>query len=118
MALSFLYLAFRALLGMLVRSRRGVDVKDLELLVLRHGLFCGTPRAAEPPGRRRSKRDVVVLLGGRRLDGGRVDGRVAVAVRGGEELDVPDDLVTEALRAVGDVPLAEVRPAGDRDRPA
>ena len=36
MALSFLYLAFRALLGALVHSRRGVDVKDLELLVLRH----------------------------------------------------------------------------------
>jgi hypothetical protein len=38
MALSFLYLAVRALLGVLVRSRRGVDVKDMELLVLRHEL--------------------------------------------------------------------------------
>ena len=38
MALSFLYLAFRALLGALVRSRRGLDVKDIELLVLRHEL--------------------------------------------------------------------------------
>src|SRR5437773_9616373 len=38
MAFSFLYLAFRALLGALVRSRRGLDVKDLELLVLRHEL--------------------------------------------------------------------------------
>ncbi len=36
MVLSFLYLAFRALLGALVRSRRGLDVKDVELLVLRH----------------------------------------------------------------------------------
>jgi putative transposase len=35
-AFSFLYLAFRALLGALVRSRRGLDVKDVELLVLRH----------------------------------------------------------------------------------
>jgi hypothetical protein len=38
MTLSFLYLAIRALLGALVRSRRGMDVKDVELLVLRHEL--------------------------------------------------------------------------------
>ena len=38
MAFSFLYLAFRALLGALVRSRRGLDVKDVELMVLRHEL--------------------------------------------------------------------------------
>src|SRR6266516_7665099 len=38
MVLSFLYLTFRALLGALVRSRRGLDVKDVELLVLRHEL--------------------------------------------------------------------------------
>ena len=38
MALSFLYLAVWALLGGLVRSRRGLDVKDMELLVLRHEL--------------------------------------------------------------------------------
>jgi hypothetical protein len=38
MVFSFLYLAFRALLGALVRSRRGLDVKDVELLVLRHEL--------------------------------------------------------------------------------
>jgi len=37
-AFSFLYLAVRALLGTLVRSRRGLDVKDIELLVLRHEL--------------------------------------------------------------------------------
>src|SRR4051794_30927903 len=37
-ALSFLYLAVRTLLGALVRSRRGLDVKDIELLVLRHEL--------------------------------------------------------------------------------
>ena len=36
--LTFLYLACRALLGALVRSRRGLDVKDVELLVLRHEL--------------------------------------------------------------------------------
>jgi hypothetical protein len=33
---SFLYLSFRALLGALVRSRRGLDSKDIEFLVLRH----------------------------------------------------------------------------------
>jgi putative transposase len=38
MVSSFLYLAVRALLGMLVRSRRGPDVKDIELMVLRHEL--------------------------------------------------------------------------------
>jgi putative transposase len=38
MAFSFLYLAVRALLGALVRSRRGLDLKDIELLVLRHEL--------------------------------------------------------------------------------
>jgi putative transposase len=38
MAFSFLCFAFRSLLGALVRSRRGLDVKDLELLVLRHEL--------------------------------------------------------------------------------
>ena len=37
MVFSFLYLAVRALLGALVRSRRGLHhVKDIELLVLRH----------------------------------------------------------------------------------
>jgi putative transposase len=38
MAFSFLYLAVRVVLGALVRSRRGLDVKDIELLVLRHEL--------------------------------------------------------------------------------
>lgn len=38
MFFSFLYLAVRAVLGLLVRSRRGPDVKDIELMVLRHGL--------------------------------------------------------------------------------
>jgi putative transposase len=36
MLFSFLYLTVRALFGLLVRSRRGPDVKDVELLVLRH----------------------------------------------------------------------------------
>src|SRR6266540_3992400 len=38
MAFSVLYLAVRALLGALLRSRRGLHVKDVELLVLRHEL--------------------------------------------------------------------------------
>ena len=41
MIFSFFYLAFGALLGALVRSRRGLDLKDIELSVLRQ----------EPPGR-------------------------------------------------------------------
>jgi putative transposase len=38
MFVCFLYLAVRALFGLLVRSRRGPDVKDVELMVLRHEL--------------------------------------------------------------------------------
>jgi hypothetical protein len=38
MALSFFYLAARALLAALVRSRPGLHLKDVELLVLRHEL--------------------------------------------------------------------------------
>ena len=48
MVLSFLYLAFRALLGALVRSRRGLDVKDVELLVLRHELEILRRQVARP----------------------------------------------------------------------
>ena len=45
-AFSFLYVAFRALLAALVRSRRGLDVKDVELLVLRHELEVLAPVVA------------------------------------------------------------------------
>ena len=48
MAFSFLYLAVRALLGALVRSRRGLDVKDVELLVLRHELTILRRQVAGP----------------------------------------------------------------------
>ena len=48
MAFSFLYVAFRALLGALVRSRRGLDVKDIELLVLRHELEVLRRQVARP----------------------------------------------------------------------
>jgi transposase InsO family protein len=48
MVLSFLYLAFRAVLGTLVRSRRGLDVKDVELLVLRHELEILRRQVARP----------------------------------------------------------------------
>jgi putative transposase len=47
-AFSFLYLAFRSLLGALVRCRRGLDVKDLELLVLRHELEVLRRQVARP----------------------------------------------------------------------
>jgi hypothetical protein len=47
-AFSFLYLAFRALLGALVRCRRGLDVKDIELLVLRHELQVLRRQVARP----------------------------------------------------------------------
>jgi putative transposase len=48
MAFSFLYLAFRALLGALVRSRRGLDARDIELLVLRHELEILRRQVARP----------------------------------------------------------------------
>src|SRR5437870_12495071 len=48
MALSFSYLAFRAMLGAIVRSRRGLDVKDIELLVLRHELDVLRRQVARP----------------------------------------------------------------------
>ena len=48
MAFSFLYLAVRALLGALVRSRRGLHVKDIELLVLRHELEILRRQEARP----------------------------------------------------------------------
>lgn len=48
MAFSFLYLAVRALLGALVRSRRGLDVKDIELLVLRHELAILRRQVTQP----------------------------------------------------------------------
>ena len=38
MVFSFFYLALRALLGALIRSRRGLHLKDIELLALRHEL--------------------------------------------------------------------------------
>ncbi len=48
MLFSFLYLAVRVLFGALVRSRRGLDVKDVELLVLRHELAILRRQVARP----------------------------------------------------------------------
>jgi hypothetical protein len=45
---SFLYLAVRALLGALVRSRRGLHGNDIELLVLRHELEILRRQVARP----------------------------------------------------------------------
>ena len=47
-AFSFLYVAFRALLGALVRRRRGLDAKDLELMVLRHEVAVLRRQGARP----------------------------------------------------------------------
>jgi hypothetical protein len=48
MVFSFLYLVVRALFGALVRSRRGLHVKDIELLVLRHELEILRRQVARP----------------------------------------------------------------------
>ena len=48
MFISFLYLTVRALFGLLVRSRRGPDVTDVELLVLRHELEVLRRQAGRP----------------------------------------------------------------------
>jgi hypothetical protein len=48
MVFSFLYLAFRALLGALVRTRGGLDTRDIELLVLRHELEVLRRQVARP----------------------------------------------------------------------
>ena len=48
MAFSLLYVASRALLGALVRCRRGLDVKDIELLVLRRELEVLRRQVARP----------------------------------------------------------------------
>ena len=48
MVFSFLYLAFRALLGALVRSWHSLDAKDIELLVLRHELEVLRRQVARP----------------------------------------------------------------------
>jgi hypothetical protein len=47
-AFSFVYLAVRALFGALVRSRRGLHVKDIERLVLRHELEILRRQVARP----------------------------------------------------------------------
>jgi len=52
MLCSFSYLAFRALLGLLVRSRRGPGVKDIELMILRHELDVLRRQISRPAFRR------------------------------------------------------------------
>ena len=62
MAFSVLYLAVRSLLGALVRSRRGLDVKDIELLVLRHELAILRRQVVRPKlGRGLSPRRVAAV---------------------------------------------------------
>jgi putative transposase len=62
MALSFVYLAFVSLLKLLIRRGRTVDVKDIELLVLRHQLEV-LRRQVERPKLRASDRALLAGTG-------------------------------------------------------
>ena len=62
MALSFVYLAFVSLLRLLIRSGRSVDVKDIELLLLRHQLEV-LRRQVERPKLRASDRALLAAAG-------------------------------------------------------
>jgi hypothetical protein len=62
MALSFVYLAFVSLLRLLMRCGRTVDVKDIELLVLRHQLEL-LRRQVERPKLRASDRAMLAAAG-------------------------------------------------------
>jgi putative transposase len=48
MFFSFAYLTVRALLGLFARSRRGPDIKDIELMILRHELDVLRRQVARP----------------------------------------------------------------------
>jgi putative transposase len=62
MVLSFVYLAFLSLLKLLIRSGRRVDVKDVELLVLRHQLAV-LRRQGQRPKLRPSDRALLAAMG-------------------------------------------------------
>jgi putative transposase len=63
MVLSFVYLAFVSLLKLLIRSGRRVDVKDVELLVLRHELEV-LRRQGQRPKLRPSDRALLAAMSG------------------------------------------------------
>jgi hypothetical protein len=48
MALSFVYLMARRLVGMLLGRLRSEHAKDIEIAVLRHQLACCAARSSEP----------------------------------------------------------------------
>ena len=72
MLVSFVYRAFVSLLKLLIRSGRSVDVKDVELLVLRHQLAV-LRRQVERPKLRASDR-ALLAAAGRLLPPGRRHG--------------------------------------------
>jgi hypothetical protein len=99
-AFPFPYVGFRALLGALVRCRRGVDAKDLELLVLRHEVAVLRRQVARPKPRVADR----VLLAAAACHLPRAPKGVPVARRRADGPPVPAEVRAMVLRLARENP--------------